>query len=87
MYSVHKWGSPRGFGELGRRAFYFWEAGRNSKYLWGTGKQAPYFGELGSTIRLYQYSKLKRVLLFEGSYINHRYDLELICTCILYRNN
>ena len=34
-YSVHKWGCPRGFGELRRRAIYFREAGRNAKYLSG----------------------------------------------------
>ena len=33
MYSVHRWGSARGFGELVREAIYFLGAGTNAKYL------------------------------------------------------
>ena len=50
-------GAPRGFGDLGRMAFYFQGAGSNGNYLRGAREQAHNFGDLGSLAKKQKINK------------------------------
>ena len=58
-------GAPRGFGDLGRMAFFiFRDLGSTDNYFRGAGEQAHSFGDLGSPAKK-QKNKGKASILFD----------------------
>ena len=53
------YGAPRGFGDLGRMAFYFQGAGSTGNYFQEFGEQTHSFGDIGSPAKKLKKSHLK----------------------------
>ena len=78
MYIEHKWDSPRGFGELGRRATYFWKQGElpnsygvlgswEASTFWGAQEKCQNINIFWELRRLYGYFQEAKILHGRGS--------------------